>query len=135
MAVTSNKIMIMATFKDIPGYEGRYQVSDEGEVRSPARTVLIFGNRKREFPEIIMKQFFHYRGYRVVWLRKGESKSKKMFVHRLVAECFLENPEKKNIVNHKDLDKEHNHLINLEWATESENTQHYYDNVKNDEPF
>lgn len=50
-------------------------------------------------------------------------------VHRLVAMCFLEKTNEKNIVNHKDGNKKNNHFDNLEWCTSSENTQHYYKNV------
>lgn len=50
---------------------------------------------------------------------------KKFFVHRLVAAMFLENPKEYPIVNHKDLDKAHNHVKNLEWCDESANQLHW----------
>lgn len=126
--------MIMATFRDIPGYEGRYQISDEGEVKSLARTVPAPHGREAQVRERILKPQSHFKGYICYFLCK-ENAQRKFFVHRLVALAFIPNPENKPFVNHKDLNKVHNRLENLEWATESENTQHYYDNAKNDEPF
>ena len=69
-------------------------------------------------------------GYRYVTLYSNNS-SKKLYVHRLLAELFIPNPEGKRTVNHKDGDKTNNCLSNLEWHTDSENIQHAYDNGLN----
>lgn len=124
--------MICMEWKDIIGYEGRYQISLDGRVKSLSRSVRSARGSERVIPEIIMKPQPHFKGYHVIFLRRGEVKHRKFFVHRLVGEHFIPNPENKPIVNHKDLDKTNNHIENLEWASERENTQHYYDNK---EPF
>ena len=64
-------------------------------------------------------------GYTIICIydnkvRKNES------IHKLVAKCFIDNPNNKEIVNHKDQNKENNHIDNLEWCTSSENTIHFY---------
>lgn len=120
-------------WRDIIGYEGRYQISDFGRVKSLARTVPGPRGRQYQVREIILMQGDHYRGYKVVWLSK-ENKDTKFFIHRLVAFAFLF-PPTSDVVNHKDLNKHNNHVSNLEWATYSQNTQHYHDNKKQDEAF
>lgn len=124
---------MLEEWKDVASYEGRYQISNHGRVKSVARVCVGPKGIERPLPEIVMRKQPHFKGYHVVYLRRGEVKHKKFFVHRLVGEHFIPNPDKKPIVNHKDFDKTHNHIRNLEWASERENTQHYYDNK--DEPF
>ena len=95
---------------DIEGYEGLYQVSNYGRVRSIH----------------IMKPRIH-KGYCNVNLRKGyEMKSYR--VHRLVANAFIDNPENKPEVNHIDAVKHNNNVSNLEWVTAKENMKHAEDN-------
>lgn len=68
-------------------------------------------------------------GYKQVRLTNDYNKDSKLFmIHRLVAEAFIDNPENKQTVNHKDGNKHNNNVDNLEWATYSENNQHAYDN-------
>jgi hypothetical protein len=101
----------------IPGYDGRYEASTHGNIRS-----LLLGGR-------ILKQNEHSRGYLVVWLwGTGSIKKKKEFVHRLVALAHIPNSDGLNIVNHKNMNKQENHIGNLEWMNCSQNTQHYFDN-------
>jgi hypothetical protein len=64
------------------------------------------------------------KGYKIITFSNGETVKKNMYVHRIIAECFLENPKKLNIVNHKDLNKNNNSVENLEWVTQQENVQH-----------
>lgn len=94
-----------------------YMISSHGRVRST--------HKGKDF---IMKLVNHYKGYKMVFLYGPEFKNKKFFVHRLVAEAFIDNPERKPFVNHIDCNKTNNFLSNLEWMTEQENTQWYYKN-------
>lgn len=97
-------------WKDIKGYEGIYSVSNLGRVKKLVNNLFLNS----------------YRGkYLSVQLRKFK-KSKKIRIHRIVAEAFLPNPLKKLDVNHKDGNKYNNKLDNLEWATRSENMKHAY---------
>lgn len=106
-------------WKDVEGYEGIYQVSDMGRVRSLAR--------KGKLSTELMGIHSTTLGYKFCSLSLN-GKTKHKLLHRLVAIAFISNPEGKETVNHKDGDKSNNAVINLEWATRSENVQHGYDN-------
>ena len=101
------------TWRDISGYEGRYSVSDSGEVFS-------------FLTDRVLRPGMCTTGYLTVNLRKNGA-SKSHGVHVLVARAFLENPEQKPTVNHKDGKRARNVLSNLEWATYSENHKHAYE--------
>lgn len=75
---------------------------------------------------IILHQFLDKNGYYYISFRSGKEE-KKIKIHRIVAETYIENPENKPQVNHKNGIKTKNHKSNLEWATASENTQHSFD--------
>jgi hypothetical protein len=110
---------------DVEGYEGLYQVSNLGRVRTVERVVeRPTGNFKQK--QFILKEQKNG-DYCVARLTK-EGKRKIYCVHQLVAKAFIPNPENKPEVNHKDLDKSNNCVDNLEWATRSENMKHAYDN-------
>ncbi|QVU02042.1 HNH endonuclease family protein [Enterococcus phage vB_EfaS_785CS] len=99
-------------WKDIEGYEGDYQVSNLGRVKS-------FKYKS----ERILKPCVDKDGYRDVRLCK-HNKPKHFKIHRLVAEAFIPNPENKPQVNHIDEDKVNNMVSNLEWVTPKENNNH-----------
>lgn len=116
---------------EIRGYEGQYAVSSYGRVMSLERKICGMNkDRKvcRVIPEVCMV-LHEWKGYMQVWLR-NPGEHKKYRVHRLVAEAFLPNPEGKDVVNHIDGNRSNNMLANLEWATYSENTNHYYQKLK-----
>ena len=112
-------------WKDITGYEGIYQVSNFGRIKSLGR-FLKRGESKIFVDEFIMSGGSTPIGYKTVNLTKNKVR-KAFSVHRLVAEAFIPNPEGKPEVNHIDGDKLNNNYANLEWCTRRENLQHAYD--------
>jgi hypothetical protein len=107
----------------VKGYEGYYEVDQFGRVFGLDRTITVVdGERTYEKPIAgrQLKQSMHDKGYKTVSLTK-DGQTKQMFVHRIVAEAFLPNPENLPMVNHKDEDKTNNFLENLEWCTAAYN--------------
>lgn len=109
----------METWKPIPDYEGLYEVSDRGRVRSLPRTVL-FGNRQRTTPETIIAPYVRSTGYHTVRLGKGGHK-RSVYIHRLVATAFIGPCPAKHEVCHRDGDKSNNIVGNLYWGTRKQN--------------
>ena len=115
-------------WEPVKGYEGLYEVSEHGHVRSCARyiktnirhveTRLIYGR--------ILKQSQKRNGYKTVDLCK-EGKVKTTLVHRIVADAFCPNPHGYRFVNHIDSNRANNDSLNLEWVTSSENRKHGID--------
>ena len=112
------------TWKDIKGYEGSYQVSDMGRIKSLERTVTRKNGRKQTIRERILKSDIIHNGYLRVRLYDSSGKIKRFLVHRLVCKAFHENPENKPCVNHIDENKTNNKASNLEWCTVEENNNH-----------
>lgn len=105
--------------RTVSGYEREYVVSNCGDVFSmPRKGAWIIKKLKTQI---------NHNGYERVALTKC-GKKKYMFVHRIVAENFIDNPFEKKTVNHIDGNKINNNIENLEWATHSENSQHAVDN-------
>lgn len=117
-------------WKDIEGFEGYYQVSNLGRVRSVDRVVTQFNgwaNAKRPTKGRIRTITKQTQGYSQVGLCKnGVQKSYRL--NRLVAKAFVPNPDNKLYVNHIDGNKDNNRADNLEWVTNSENIMHAYKN-------
>jgi len=109
-------------FRIIKGYDNLYCVNHEGIVVSPSYT-----DKRGYFRELrVLKPSKRGKGYLAVGLMK-DGKQVPVSVHRLVAKAFIPNPENKPQVNHKDGNKENNHVNNLEWVTNQENIRHSYD--------
>ena len=102
-------------WRDIPGYEGKYQVSNDGKVRSL--------NYRHTGKKQILKERVDIGGYAVIGLCK-DGKEKKYKVHRLIALAFIPNPNNLPYVNHKDENKTNNHVSNLEWCTAKYNVNY-----------
>lgn len=108
-------------WKDIEGYDGIYQVSTAGRVRSITRKVHNYMK-----PGRYMRQNKKENGYLYLGLRKPDGTMlKHVYVHRLVAEAFVPNPDGLTQVNHKNFDKTDNRAENLEWVTPQENILHF----------
>lgn len=118
-------------WKDIKDYEGMYQVSNLGRIRSLDRT-----GTQKHYSGSISKYIFKGRilklqkqknGYYIINLHKAGESNRKL-VHRLVAETFIENPNNYNYINHKDNNIENNNVTNLEWCTQKYNIKYAYEN-------
>ena len=109
--------------KPVEGYEGYYEVDQFGRVYSLDRIIHVSDNG-REYDKPLkggqMKQHMHSEGYKTVVLTKN-GKSENVYVHRLVARAFINNPEGLPFINHKDEDKTNNFVENLEWCTSEYN--------------
>ena len=106
-------------WKDIEGYEGLYQISNLGRVKS-----LMFRNNKYSFNKIyFMKPQNNAKGYKTIRLSK-DGVVENHRIHRLVAKHYIPNLNNKPCVNHIDGNKQNNNVSNLEWATHSENLKH-----------
>ena len=114
----------MEVWKDIAGYEGLYQVSNMGRVKTMAR--LHREDRPYMKKEMVLSPPIGSNGYKHACLYK-DKKGKIHSVHTLVAKAFLDLSDK-NIVNQKDGNKINNRADNLEWCTHTENRRHATEN-------
>jgi hypothetical protein len=108
-------------WRDIKGFEGRYQVSNMGRVKSLDHEVIMKNGGKYPVKGKIKKPYKINSGYYTMQLSKGVQKK---LVHRLVAEAFINNHKNKPNINHIDKNKINNKADNLEWVTQSENCLH-----------
>lgn len=98
-------------WKQIENYD--YEINGEGIVR-------------RISTKRIKKSFKRFDGYIGIQLYISKTKIKNFQLHRLIATSFINKPENKNVINHKDSNRENNSLSNLEWVTKAENDKHAY---------
>ena len=114
-------------WKDIKSFEGLYQVSNLGRVKTLERKSISGNGGFRTIKSKILKQRSGNR-YTTVSLCRGSNNTRVVtYIHRLVAETFLQNPDNKQVINHKNGLKFDNTVDNLEWVTYSENRQHACD--------
>ena len=113
-------------WKDIKGYEGLYQVSNFGNVKSLDRYIINKNGDKQYFPGKYLNQGISDNYLKVILSKNNKQRTFR--VHILVARTFIPNPENKPEVNHIDGNKSNNRVDNLEWNTRSENELHAYKN-------
>lgn len=117
------------TWKFIQGYEGLYEVSTTGQIRSSERKVPMISRHGNPYMMTIHEKLLapdvsgEY--LRVTLCKDG--KTERLSIHRIVAMTFMSNPENKKHVNHKDGNKYNNAVENLEWSTASENQKHAFE--------
>lgn len=114
----------MEQWKNIKGFEEFYEVSDKGRVRSKDRYYLQPGFGWRHRKGRILSPNHNGNGYLCVELRKGDGKRNRRYIHRLVAEVFIDNPDELPQVDHIDYNRQNNDVANLRWVTVSENAYH-----------
>lgn len=112
-------------WKDIENYEGYYQCSNLGRVRSVDRYIKGRYNNMQFKKGQLLKPRLNVNGYLQVSIDKQKHHTQK-YIHRLVAETFIDNPNNSETINHKDGNKTNNCVENLEWTSYSENAIHAY---------
>ena len=110
-------------WKDIQGYEGFYQISNLGNVKSLERVVDKGNGILQHRKERIMNKRESVDGYYIAKLNVNK-KSKSIAIHILVARHFIDNPNNYPEVNHKDCNRKNNQVDNLEWCTHQQNVEH-----------
>lgn len=126
MAYTS--IMTDEIWKDVPNFDGIYQVSNKGRVRSFLKKSGFVGYEKCEMPRM-MSIIPKDNGYMYVTLMKNGKRHNK-YIHRLVAEAFIHKIPKGWVINHLDYDRSNNAVENLEITTQGGNIQHSIEHMK-----
>ena len=120
-------------WKDIKDFEGLYQVSNLGKVKSLKREVVYCeGNKTKNKHHTVYEKIRiptqKENGYLQIGLFKG-NKNYNRYIHRLVADAFIDNPNNLKTVNHKNLNKQDNRVENLEWCSYSDNNEHARNNL------
>jgi hypothetical protein len=124
--VQQKGITMKEIWKDIKNFEGYYQVSNLGRIRSITRKVSVV-NGSRTTKGQILKPLKTKNGYYRIDLRLNQSHNY-FLIHRLVAQTFIPNPNNYPYINHKDSNPLNNNVNNLEWCTQSYNIKYAYTN-------
>lgn len=119
----SLKLYLFEKWKDVVGYEGHYQISNFGRVKSVDRIETNVNGVSRKLKGSLKSTYTDRTGYVLVTLSK-DGENKVYPLHRLVAQAFIPNPDNLDEVNHKDRNRKNNSLSNLQWCTSRENTHH-----------
>jgi len=102
-------------YVDIKGYEDLYQISNLGNVKSKDRTVICSNGDLKPIKSRILSPADNGKGYLFVYLWKFNN-SKRVYIHRLVAQAFISNPDNLEEINHIDGNTKNNNVNNLEWC-------------------
>lgn len=125
--LSDNEVIVMESWKDIPSYEGIYQASNTGKIRTHKnKTTMTARHGVRKWAQRELKQKVSKDNCHRVSLWK-EGKEKTHLVHRLVASAFLKKVEGMDYINHIDGDRNNNHIDNLEWCDHKINNNHAFD--------
>lgn len=108
----------MEIWKDVKGYEGIYQISSYGRLKKLVKWNT--GKRIYQPCERLLSPTSNGNGYMIYGLRKDKQR-KNHYIHRMVAEAFIDNPNNLPEVNHIDFDRSNNNVSNLEWCTKLQN--------------
>lgn len=119
----------MIEYRKIKEYDN-YLIGSNGTIKQLYYKIIDSCNRTHEYPEKLMSISDNGKGYKVVGLTKN-GVTKKFYVHRLVAEAFVPNPNNYYYVNHIDRDTSNNNYNNLEWCTVKQNVNHSIINIRN----
>lgn len=111
-------------WKDIQGYEGRYQISTCGRVKSLSHVRYLGTSGYKRFKEKMLAPVYNQKGYARVGLKDKNHHQRTLSIHRLVAEAFIPNPDNLPQVNHKDENKSNNNVENLEWTSCKDNVNY-----------
>lgn len=120
-------MQVTETWLPVKGWLGLYEVSSLGRIKSLPRFIRTNKDKKYLSKEKIMKPSKINSGYLIVTL-SYDGYSERKLVHVLVAEAFLDNPNRYGFVNHDDGDKGNNASTNLQWCTRSMNMKHAFEN-------
>lgn len=119
---------IVKEWKNIKGYEKLYKVSNYGEVKSKRRVIYAFIDGELQpsyvMPERVLSPTDNGNGYLIIGLIDEKGVRQNKYVHRLVADAFIPNPNNYPQVNHLDYDRKNNRVTNLEWCTAEQNVNH-----------